>query len=247
VASDDAYVSGIVSDLAAGTSMVVGGVSVNLASVAAGDVAGTLVNQAYARVRGLFGADGTFVASKVQVRDGRAGDSSELHGTVVGYTAATDTTPGLFTVRDTHVAVPALSTAITSFVGCGVANVNLVEGAFVEVKGESSATGVTATRISCETESSGAVVSRSGSIVASTFGGATDRSFDLQSLTTTYNVTFTDATVFVRNGRALSLADGLALLANGTAFEVEGTLSGATAIAAKKIKPNSVSSGGTSN
>lgn len=240
--SATAYLSGVVVNLDPNKSLEIDGVAVDLTGLSASDYdlhgAAALANDDYVRVKGRFLPSGGFRASKVQVRksDDDVNNAAELRGTVFGYVAPnlTTSTPGSFTVRDTAVLQP------VSVVATGCPSAGIVSGStFVEIKGRVSAAGVTATSIKCEDEAEvpDAVVTRTGTLGNYSQPG---KSFTLQvtdGVPVTLNVVYTTTTVFVQRGDVLSATQGEALLAsgNGSAFEVEGMLSG-TALTAQKIK-----------
>ena len=232
-AVDDDYVGGLVAVYAAGSSMTVDGTPIDLTG--SPEISGTVSNGVYVRVKGRFVTGGTFKATKVQVRNGNDDTGqSELHGTVLSYLPAGSATAGSLVVRDILVAIPA---GFTNYVDCGAGNTSLANGAFVEVKGFVSTSGVTATEIQCEDEGgvTGAVVTRTGTVA--NFVPSSD-SFDLQIIgSPTLPVRYSGNTVFIKDDDALSTAQGEDLLGSTLAVKVEGTLSGGFLIA-HKIKPD---------
>ena len=91
------------------------------------------------------------VASSVTLRDAGSESEAELHGTIVGYDAATQR----FSVRDV-----AVDGATATLEGCPAGG--LADGLYVEIEGAMSSSGVVAKKVHCESEPDDASVEREG-------------------------------------------------------------------------------------
>ncbi|MEY2685999.1 MAG: hypothetical protein RL375_197 [Pseudomonadota bacterium] len=231
----DDYVGGLITNLS-GTTFNLGSITVNGSLATVSPSGTTLANGQYVRVRGSLSSNGQqLAANKISLRS--AEPEAELNGNIVGFVAGSGATPSTFTIRDVVVTLP--STVTPDFTRCTGATA-LAESMFVEVKGTTTATGVTATAIKCEDEGSltGATVERTGT--ASALGAsntATVGSFTLTTLSETIKVQYNELTYF-RPKRIGSAFDGKSLI-DGIKLEVEGQITGtgaAAVLVATKIK-----------
>jgi hypothetical protein len=204
----------------------------------------TLANGLYVRVRGttVVKASGTvFKATTVQLRKDEtqsAGGDADLLGNILGLVPAVGTAqPATFLLRNVLVTVPL--TPVPKFINCSVADTTtLANGNYVEVKGNTTASGVNAASIECKTEptTAGTTVDRVGTVAADPPGTntATVGTFQFTvSATETITVTY-DAQTFFRS----SPKDGTELI-QGMPLEIEGVFSGtgsSQVLRATKIK-----------
>lgn len=236
----DDYLAGRVSDLSQSASgpwsFEVAGVQVSYS----GSAVTGLANGAYVLVQGRFTDSDSeaMTASRVQLRYAatQAEESAELHGTVIGWTAATRR----FTVRDVTVDAAALKAGDSALDldNCPSSGGDLADGFYVTVKGVSTTYGVRASRISCENDDSsnvsGEVVEFSGTASALQSGRFTLTPKRGSALT----VRWSSSTYF----RSPLQQDGANLATHveaGRSFNVEGRLSGsanARVLQATKIK-----------
>jgi hypothetical protein len=222
---------GGVVDSVSGNTIVIDGVTVNLAGARLDPSNYAPARLDYVRVRGSFDASGNFVATRIQRRNGNDSnlDPAELIGTVSNTGASTTS----FTVRDTLVTVPPTG-VVYSGTGCS-AGVAVPDGAFVSVKGRIRSDGLVATKIECGSEVQGGVVERKG-LVANL--NTSTRTFDVVvGSVTVARVTYQGNTFF----RLIDPANGTQW-ADGVNVEVEGALTSAggvlhAVITALKIKP----------
>lgn len=229
----DDYVGGVITNLNTDAkTFTLGGLTVSYKLATFSPNTATLVNNTtYVRVRGTLSSNGQQLeANKVQLRS--AESEAELHGNIAGFTAAASASaPATFTLRDVVVSLPAGVTP--DFTRCSGTSA-LVDGLFVEVKGSTTAAGVTASSVKCEDETSvgGATVERKGA-VASPVGNETVGSFTLQTSSGDLKVTYSELTFF-----RSPLVDGKSLVKDRK-VEVEGQITGtgtAAVLVATKIK-----------
>lgn len=218
--------TGLVSDLDEATkTFELDGQKVGYASAVFAPTTATLRNRRYVVVTASSQGGGVVQAKTVQVPQGL--ESTELHGTVMGF----DAVAGRFQVRGTWVRFG----DATTFEDCGVAQWG--NGAYVEVDGLVEASGtVLARKIYCEEEQIGQVVERYGEVREVTplqrqfVLRNTDRSGRIEDLT----VHWSSSTYF----RSPLTASGPAV---GDRVEVEGRFSGsgsAPVFWASKVKPD---------
>lgn len=218
--------TGLVSDLDEATkTFELDGQKVGYASAVFAPSTATLRNRRYVVVTASSQGGGVVQAKTVQVPQGL--ESTELHGTVMGF----DAVAGRFQVRGTWVRFG----DATTFEDCGVAQWG--NGAYVEVDGLVEASGtVLARKIYCEEEQIGQVVERYGEVREVTplqrqfVLRNTDRSGRIEDLT----VHWSSSTYF----RSPLTASGPAV---GDRVEVEGRFSGsgsAPVFWASKVKPD---------
>jgi hypothetical protein len=231
------YLSGIISNFVAGVSFKVNGVTVKLASGAELKPSGLALGDGqYVRIRGQVGSDGSVTASRVQLRSVED-NNAELHGNILGYTAAVGG-GALFTVRDVQVTLPA-SVAL-NIQNCPAGTV-LGDGLYVEVKGETSATGVTATSIKCDDSGASGVdatVERRGtvkSVVAD--NSETAGSYVITTSSGDLTVKYDSLTFFrspLSNGKSVNV--GAKLEIEGRMVTSTSTGGAVTVLQASKIK-----------
>ena len=198
----EVYLSGAVAALdAAAARFDLGGVTVRFAGALLSPAGATLADGRYVRVRGVVQADGAIQASAVRLRD-EAEAEAELKGNVDGYIAATRS----FSVRG--VAVDAGGATIEGCPG-GVP----AEGLYVEVKGTLGATGVIASKVECESETSDDTVERKG--VVGAVDVAASRFVLTPSTGAALTVVWTASTYF---------PDGTPQALSGQRVEVDGRL-----------------------
>lgn len=185
-----------------------GGIAVDYAGAEV-DPAGALDNRRYVRVRGRFAGDGSFVATRVQVRKLDGEPESELRGTVADFDAATQR----FTVRG--VTVSAAGASLHDCPG------GLADGLFVEAEGTLTGTGVQATEVKCEAEPQGAVVEREGT------AGSVD------SAAKTFRLATANGPVAVRWGDLTYFRDVTPATLDGQPVEVDGVFVGGVLVATK--------------
>ena len=197
---------------AAGKRFVLGTQVVDYAAATLSPPALALADGQYVRVSGTLRADGTLLAERVTLRDGRNEPESELKGNIIGLDVATQR----FTLRD--VAVDA--SGVGSIEGCpgGV----LAEGLYVQVEGTLGPTGVRAREISCESEPAGGTVGRKGT--AGSVDAAAHRFVLTTAGGTAVTVAWGDDTFF--EGITAATLDGRRL-------EVEGVFDAGVLVARK--------------
>jgi hypothetical protein len=227
----DDYLSGVISSYVAGDSFKLNGLTVRLA--AGVDLKPSnlvLANGQYVRIRGKLGTDNSVTATRVQLRS--VEDSAELHGSVVGYTTVTGG-GAVFSVRDVRVTMPANVTL--NPLTCPAGTV-LGDGLSVEVKGDTTATGVTAISVKCEDTTTGIdpTVERSGKVkTLAADNSATVGAYVITTSSGDLTVKY-DKLTFFRS----PLNSGTDVKVN-TNLEVEGRLvtsAGTTVLQASKIK-----------
>lgn len=235
--SVDDYVGGLVTNLdTTAQTFKLGAITVSYKLATLSPSSATLSPDLYVRVRGSLSSNGQqLVASTIQLRS--AEPEAELVGNIVGLVAGSGSAPSAFTIRDVLVTVP--SNATLDFTGCTGSSA-LAESMFVEIKGATSATGVTASSVKCDSEASvaGATVERSGTASSiPVTNTATIGTFKLTTATESINVQYNDLTFF-RPKTVGGQFDGKSLI-DGIQLEIEGQItgSGATAVlVATKIK-----------
>jgi hypothetical protein len=127
--------------------------------------AGTMLsNGQYVVARGSVDANGMLIATLVKLRDGKSEPEAELKGSIGNFNSTNNT----FLIRDVLVTL----VATTKLEHCPASG--LRDGLFVEMQGSLDLTGVTAKKVACKDEPSGAVIERKGvasgvDLVGSTF------------------------------------------------------------------------------
>jgi hypothetical protein len=214
----EAYLSGTVSLLDANASMFdVQGVKVSYAGARITPASQNLANGQYVRLRGRFAEDGSFVATRVDIRKPGQGDDTEveLKGTISAWDPATQ----IATVRD--VPVQTAGVALQSCPATGLA-----VGLFVEIKAAVTATGVQASSVKCDDQAPpGATVEVRGAASAVS-GDASAGTLTLTPAAGTPVQVRWSATTFFR-------APLTAPPANGQVLKVEGVFDGTTLVATK--------------
>lgn len=185
-----------------------------------------ITDAAYVQVTAKLDSRGRWLATRIE-RVSSATDSAELRGTLDDWSAAART----FRLRDTAVLVAASTR--TDLSGCRATA--LADGMFVEVKGSTTAQGLSATSITCEQEPAGTKsrLERRGIVLTA---DATARKLTLRRQVgdPVLAVTWTDQTYL---GDGLTAAGLAALAGTSREVEVEGTLSlDGLQMAARKIK-----------
>jgi hypothetical protein len=237
----DDYVGGLITNFnSSARTFSLGGLTVSYRLATLSPASATLANNLYVRVRGALSTNGQQLeASKIQLRSQESADGdAELHGNIVGFTAASGSSLASFTLRDVLVSIP--STVTLDITRCA-GSTTFSDGLYVQVKGTTTASGVTASSVKCEDEpvaGSTATVDRSGT--ASLLGSANTAragTFTLTTLSGTVKVEYNELTFF-RPRTVGALFDGLSLR-DGISLEVEGRITGtgaAAVLVATKIK-----------
>jgi hypothetical protein len=208
----DTYLSGSVSRLdTQARTFVIDGRSVGYAAATISPASASLGYGLYVQARGVVGADGTLQAAAVVIRDAGSNSEAELRGDI----SALDTVTASFIVRG--VTVDSTAASLSGCPASGLAN-----GLFVEIHGATISTGVRASTIECQNESSGSTVEREGTASAV---DQTARSFKLTPEGgAAITVTWSDTTYFGRV-TAATLA--------GKSVQVEGALVSGNLVARK--------------
>jgi hypothetical protein len=230
----DDYLSGFITlvDLTNKTFKING---VTLVDIASADVSKTPDVGQYVRVRGVTVATSSgavFKASSVRLRKdeiSNAGGDAELIGNILNYVpeveTSTPTQPATFKVRSVSVTVPVSVVKAVDFTSCSGLT-KLASGMYVQVKGNTTADGVTATSVKCDSEptTAGTTVERVGTVEGtppSTNTASTGTFQFAVSAQTTIKVVYDDQTFFrssvPKDGRELSRSMPL---------EIEGVFSG---------------------
>jgi Domain of unknown function (DUF5666) len=151
----DVDVSGSVSHLdAQAKTFTLGGLLVNYAGATLTPATTTAIaNGQYVQARGTTAADGSLVATTLEVRDAGSDTEAELKGNVSRYDAATQR----FEVRGVPV-----DGSSASLQGCPATG--LADGLFVELEGAVGSSGVIAKEIQCKAEPGDATLEREGVI-----------------------------------------------------------------------------------
>jgi cold shock CspA family protein len=226
----DDYLGGFITQYnASNQTFVINGVNVDAATAAIKSKV-VLANGQYVRVRGTTVATtsgAVFKATSVQLRKDETqsqGGDADLIGNILGLVQPVDPSqPATFSLRDVFVNVP--STVARDFTRCGASA--LVNGMYVEVKGNTTASGVTATSLLCDNEptTAGTKVERVGTVAADSPSANTVTVGTFQflvSATETITVVY-DAETFFRATPSSPL-DGTKLKA-GTPLDIEGVFS----------------------
>lgn len=145
-------VSGSIANLdAVAKTLMLGSLKVNYSAASVTPAATALANGQYVRVNGAVGSDGMLIAAGIAIRDGEAGNESQLRGNINAY----DAVAKRLTVRGVSVDFGA-----ASLLGCPSSG--LSNGLFVDIDGSLSGNGIVASSIRCEVESPGSTVERDG-------------------------------------------------------------------------------------
>lgn len=214
----EAYLSGTVSLLDTNASTFeVQGVRVGYAGARITPASVDLANGKYVRLRGRFAADGSFTATRVDIRKPGQGDDAEveLKGTISTWDAATQTA----TVRDV-----AVLTAGATLQRCP-AN-GLAAGLFVEIKAAVTAAGVQASSVKCEDQAPPGATEEVKGVASAVSGNASAGTLTLTPPGGQPVQVRWTATTFFR-------APLTAPPTNGQTLEVEGVREGGTLVAAK--------------
>jgi hypothetical protein len=218
--------AGLVS-LATGSAFELDGVALRVNADTQTVPAGQAVTSgAYAQVKATLDSSGRWLATRIELLSVNT-VSAELRGTLDDWSAVT----GVFRLRDTTVRVTASTR--TDLSGCRATA--LADGMFVEVKGSTTAQGLSATSITCEQEPAGTKsrLERRGIVLTA---DATARTLTLRRQVgdPVLTVTWTDQTYL---GDGLTSAVLATLVGTVREIEVEGTLSlDGLQMAARKIK-----------
>lgn len=210
-----------------GTAFVLDGVNLLVDADTAVLPAGALLgNGAYVQATAALNTAGQWRAIRIE-RLGAPTVSGELRGTLDDWVASA----GTFSLRDTKVAV----TATTRLDLDDCRATALADGLYVEVKGVSTAQGLTATSIECKQEPTGTTsrVKRRGVVMTA---NAETRQFTLRQKAgeAVVTVNWTDQTYL---HEPLTAAVLVALAGAGREIEVEGSLSlDGLQMVARKVK-----------
>jgi cold shock CspA family protein len=223
----DDYLGGFITQYTASNqTFVINGVNVDAATATIKSSV-VLANGQYVRVRGTT-SGAVFKATSVQLRKDETqsqGGDADLIGNILGLVPppVDKSQPATLLLRGVFVTVP--STVAGDFTRCGASA--LANGMYVEVKGNTTASGVTATSLLCDNEptTAGTTVERVGTVAADSPSANTVTAGTFQfevSATETITVVY-NAQTFFRATPSTPL-DGTKLKA-GTPLDIEGVFS----------------------